>query len=360
MSMPSTEQGVMAAPWLSSAVCGRVASVDVVKLVAMVMVMGLHAVFNHLNPIYAVSLAAMPLFFIVPGWLQLPRRVSARYCAVKMLRIIRFYVLMYVGIYVVRCINSRQWPDMEYFSFLLTTPYEGTGGFWIVGMVFWYLRSMLLVYCVLPVLSRLYWERPRVFVALTVLLLMVQNAAFATNVWHMLGADVPCEIEFVQELRLWQWLGYFCLGGLLRRYPLRGVRFVHVALAAVAMYALLLGVDCMIDRPWLGEYLYGSVVCQAYVVLLFSWITGRERSLPAWGTRLPAVFLFVYVAHWFVIFALLGPIDALFAGAGDEMQASAAVEAVKDLLRYAGTVALTVTAGMVVMRLRWARRIFSM
>ena len=174
----------------------------------------------------------------------------------------------------------------------------------------WYLWAAALVYACLPLLIRLRARLWHLFVAL----LCVGGALTLASC--LMGE--PLQRYCTQTLRLWIWLKYFILGGLLagaspspllrlKRLSLRW----HTALLAVLTLALipcqyLLARDAL-HSPW-AEYFYDGVFETLWITVLFTWV--MKLPIPAKAApcvrRLSSLTLGVYITHGLLLKVITG------------------------------------------------------
>lgn len=234
----------------------------------------------------------MPLFFMVSGWLQLPKHCPPRYCIRKILMMLRFVAIVIALVYFFRALSSHQITIFTHYISTLFGSYLQIGKF----SVFWFFGAMSIIYLLLPLLSHLY-ERPKTFLWLTIALLATQNLAFIANLVANHSGHILFESTIFQPLRLWEWLGYFCLGGLLRRHPSPfKAEWWHLPIIVAALFILV-----NITGRWHGEFYYGSLVVQAYAIIIFLLIIRKQRRNNIVISSLSDVFLPVYAFHQFTI-----------------------------------------------------------
>lgn len=182
-------------------------SIDFVKVLAMLGVIGLHT-FGHYNLdsnisdfFYRTCVVSIPLFFMVSGYLMATKtEVTYKYPIKKILNIIKYVAIICVFYWVVYTIMSR-----EFDLLLLLTTFVSSfiqDGFW---WQFWYLGSMILIYIFLPIF--LYLKRnSSCFLVLSLLLFVACNTIFVFNITNQY------EIGICQTLRIWNWAFYFIIG----------------------------------------------------------------------------------------------------------------------------------------------------
>ncbi len=171
----------------------RIQSIDLIKIVAMIFVMGLHCAgafvshdYDNLwgNIVGRISVCAIPLFFMVSGYLLLGRtQPDFHYSLRKSISLIRFVAICIVGytlIYWMVCL-------------LRHVPIHGLdliknffGAFIQRGAfsIFWYFGAMIIIYWIYPMLNRVYLNRFQKYVGILLILVFVEFIVFALHISH--------------------------------------------------------------------------------------------------------------------------------------------------------------------------------
>jgi surface polysaccharide O-acyltransferase-like enzyme len=189
---------------------GRNQSIDLVKIIAMLGVMTLHTALifdSETNPIslllFSFSGISMPLFFMVSGYLMIGREVTYEYIIRKILKICRF-VFLITFIYELFGSLGDGFSLIHLLkSFVLS--FLQMGGV----VVFWYFGAMIILYLLLPLINRLY-KNMRLGFAITFAFFLIISTI------HSLNLTIDFEQHIPQTLRVWNWIFYFTLGGLIR------------------------------------------------------------------------------------------------------------------------------------------------
>lgn len=285
----------------------RNANLDAMRVLACMAVVGLHTISNRRSAVemcfYLACGFAVPVFFMASGYTLLAReRVGYGYVARKAGQLLGIalgwhvlFWLLELTADVLRGNFSLRW--------VAALPVEFLGAFvqWGWFSHLWYLGAAVLVYACLPLLIRLRARLWHLFVAL----LCVGGALTLASC--LLGEALQRHCP--QTLRLWIWLKYFILGGLLagaspspllrlKRLSLRW----HTALLAVLTLALipcqyLLARDAL-HSPW-AEYFYDGVFETLWIAVLFTWV--MKLPIPAKAAprvrSLSSLTLGVYITH---------------------------------------------------------------
>lgn len=270
----------------------RQLSVDFVKIIAMVGVMILHSqvsIFDG-NPIaLAMSDAAVfsiPLFFMTSGYLLLDRnKVSYKYSFHKILGIVRFVLLITSILWL--ALGMRHGENYLIYTFGCFLQKGGMG-------VFWYFGAMILIYLFLPLLHSLYKIHKKSFATLTIVLFVISNAVFLLNFFN-----IHVENATIQTFRLWNWVFYFNMGGLIKEYQVK-IKFPIVILLFVVSDVLLMYLTPLMPTIYC-EYFYPSLMVQLLSLALFSFaifIPDDKLKFVCGGSKL---LLPCYTFHTFII-----------------------------------------------------------
>lgn len=289
--------------------------VDMVKIMAMCMVVALHSIIFFWQPydspvayvLYNLSVAAVPLFFMASGYILIGRfGVGYGYSLRKVVAVLSFIVVI-VGVRWL-LLSVKHGIDFDMLAEDMGGTIAGDGAFY----VFWYMYALCLVYLVYPVINLLY-RRKKLYYGAFVALAVIECVVFVCNVTS------GFETHVLQVLRIWNWLFYFMLGGVLREYgshvgwkPLSCMAVVVVS--AVVMLSVMLWL-----YPKIGicrcEFFYScplvSIFCASLFMMMicsFSHVSGNRAV-----ALLAQLLLPVYSLHAFTIYFTAGYLQ-LFCG----------------------------------------------
>lgn len=168
----------------------------------------------------------------------------------------------------------------------------------------WFLWALGMIYVLLPPISRLSLNgKKALFVIMAAVGIALQIASC------IIGR--PLETYVPQAFRIWIWLEYFLLVGLV--YPLcmrglslsaAGTALAAASLAAVA-WQLFAGSVLMPEAtaPAHAEYFYDSVTCVAWCAALFMFVCSLKPGWKPW-VYLGSLTMGVYLLHKLLIRAL--------------------------------------------------------
>lgn len=188
-------------------------SIDLIKIIAMYGVLAIHsAQFQYIHYFYGCM--AIPLFFMVTGYLQLGReKVSITYCPSKITRILRFSLifltlvwLFYGFILHSEVISLKSLLLFWFNSFLCRGGYS----------VFWFLGALIIIYLFLPILNKWYINNFKLFIIFSSSCIFIMTLVFIEYLIHYKYGWFS-EQKLPQTLRFYNYFGYFCLGGLIKK-----------------------------------------------------------------------------------------------------------------------------------------------
>lgn len=277
--------------------CTRNQSIDLIKIISMVLVVLLHTattVTCHEIPslpqiLYSFGVIAIPLFFMVSGYLLIGRmHVGFRYSMQKIFRILRFVFVIDFLFGLVFC--TFNWWSVSSLIFNFCGSFFQMGYFWF----FWYLGAMIIIYLLYPAINWLFSIRSA-FLTVLAFILLIQNGAFISNILGVGESDIS------QTLRLWNWLAYFMLGGLMKVVNFhRPVLWRAIPLSVAATAVTMIWIYPYMHTT-LCEYFYCSpavvVLCCNCFLLLKSCRFRNSRFI----SECSAIFLPVYTIHPIVI-----------------------------------------------------------
>ncbi len=273
----------------------RNANLDLIKCIACISVVGLHAVGMANYTIYYLCDCGVPLFFMVNGYLLLSRdKVDYPYVFHKILHILKVVVLWNLLITIPVFLFRRKLVNPLRLSLesLLQKGY-----LWH----FWFFGALIIIYLLLPLLhsffgGKVLHHKIICFVLMCVCLIM--------NILSMIKG-YPLDMFIPQPLRLWTWLFYFLLGGL----------FFHIAPRIrhlpVSFHALLLILFTVINNiaekriglylinSRLAEYFYDDLTSILWYTILFAFLLRipLRSSIASAVSRFSGLTMGIFIVH---------------------------------------------------------------
>ena len=273
-------------------------SIDLVKVIAMFMVMALHIILCNLVPssIFmswnaGLSGIAIPLFFMVSGYLLCGKDGHFSYSVRKIKGILRF---VFITITLILLLNILFHRDVSI--------HDGVRSyyawFYQKGLLwqYWYFGAMIIIYATLPYLLKVIHSKWLPWVIL--LLMAISFMMFLLNIFF----DFE-RYHVRQTFRLWYWLMYFFVGAYMKLHGhvFRRIGWWHV----LAVVAFMMVYVYYVEIPY-DEYSFGSVICMIYAVTVFSACLNTRIRHGKVIRELSRLFLPVYAFHPFVISQMEG------------------------------------------------------
>lgn len=261
----------------------RIQNLDALKLLSLILVLCLHCSSNYYYHngvgsiwsmtrfVYCMGVVAIPMFFTVSGY-QLLGRADSGYGYVfrKIFKILRASFLLYLIALLFQWIlfgKGIYWKGIPY-QFGLNLMQRGDYG------LFWFVGGLSLVYLAYPVVNRIYSNKT-MFLWLSAALFALMSLVFFFSVVRPVG--IINEGEVYQTFRLWNWIGYFCIVGLIKRYKVFGLfgRLpVIIVLAGVCF--VLLSLIALKRGTMACEYGYASLPVVMFVISVFTYFMKRK------------------------------------------------------------------------------------
>lgn len=235
-------------------------SIDLIKVVATLMVIALHlqvcrawAGCARIEEIAILCGIAIPLFFMVSGYLMAGKQVQWSYSLRKFFNAVKVPFIICVLYDAILLVRHGVFP----FDFPLCLIQKGE--WWH----FWYFGTLAIIYLFLPFLIKLLHGKG---LNITICLLLVICVSF----W-MLDVFVDFEKQHIpQTFRLWYFILYFLIGARIRLYDGCIKASWYVAL----LFALLYVVSGLRIKAGGVEYNFGSPFCILYAVSFFLFFKG--------------------------------------------------------------------------------------
>lgn len=269
-------------------------SIDLVKIIAMFMVLALHMVLC--KDVYPQSIikswncgianVAIPLFFMVSGFLMSNKPLDVNYSLVKIKKIL-FFVFKTTTLFIV--LEWLFFSDGHLLQ-LMRSYYT-----WIMqrGIMwqYWYFAAMIILYALLPYIGRVFGTKYHL--PIIIILVVICSIIFFLNIFY------EFEQKYVrQSFRIWYWLLYFLMGAYISNHQnlFKKIGWRHV----LAIFVFMLIYVYIVEIPY-DEYSFGSIVCIVYAVIVFSACLSTTIKNERIIKELSSLFLPVYSIHPYVI-----------------------------------------------------------
>ena len=219
----------------------RDTNIDFMRILACLAVVGLHSFQESQTVgnliIYRLCGFAIPAFFVTSGYFLAIKQNTVK-ASIRRIKKVLIVIVLWNGLFwaahSMKSILNGGSIDLSELLKSILRSFIQRGVFWH----FWYLAALMLLYAILPVLSELIQDKlkPRIVRFWVVALIVgVDLQALSEFVFHQ-----SIQRHVIQTFRLWTWLQYFLLGGMLRIYKeswhgRKKESLIALILAAVSM-----------------------------------------------------------------------------------------------------------------------------
>lgn len=288
-------------------------NIDLIKILSMFFVMGLHSRIDIFcqYPLYNTAFyffhticgLAVPLFFMVSGYLLLGNdNATWGYSSKKIFRIIRFVLIITVSYWVLKSLVLH---TIDLKSLLIIS----FGSFFQCGEFsqFWYFGATIIIYLIYPLLNKIYlssfqYSKHTHAVAYKYFIICVYIFCILIFIKNLLSeSNEPFERAIPQNLRIWNWIMYFCLGGLAKQSKISKDGAYFMVLFCMLIYVIIKSISLQIMGRVSPEYYFASPVTAIYIYFVFSLFLSVRITYPKLINQLSQLFLPVYALHMLVI-----------------------------------------------------------
>lgn len=284
-------------------------NLDLIKLLACVAVVGLHTLNKEISVInqslYYMCGFAVPAFFMATGYVLLNRdRVSNNYSRnkiKKVLKVVLFWsLLIFIAYMSVKVIKNELGLQV-----LVVFPKTFLGGFIQRGYLwqFWYLGALIIIYAIYPFLMKYRKRMTLIWIIFALVGVIIQISSYVVG--------TPVQSYFIQTFRLWTWIQYFVLGGLIGSHDNKGnpkveKKFVLCIILTILIivYQNTMGTNFLHNS--FAEYFYDSILTIVWLVSIFDLLLNVKLSSKARRViqNIAPLTMGVYITHPLVIRAI--------------------------------------------------------
>ena len=279
--------------------------VDLLKIICAFLVIILHAVSygiweKDLSPstiIYYIGTFAIPLFFMISGYLQLRKdNIDYKYVFKKIKKIlivvvcwnfIEYLKQVYAG-------NSIM-PFVTSYNSLLQRGYF---------YHFWYLGSLIILYLLLPILNKLFKKQPKYFIIFTIIMTILCVSIDIFNIITCNINGILVKDRVIQTYRLWTWVTYYCLGGCITKLNNYKISKRTHLLIMIGLIIITLGYEYMfalkLYNNLYAENFYDSLLVLVTSFTIFTYfrrITINNKDISDFIILLSSLTMGIYIIH---------------------------------------------------------------
>lgn len=286
----------------------RDSGLDVIKVIACCFVVALHTINPDLGfinfAVFAVATIAIPCFFMINGYLMFQKEtVTYAYVGKKIIRIL-FVCFLWEALHAIAYFIYYHRFRNILASFCLDFFQKG------LFFHFWFMGTLMLLYLLLPVLRWLYERNAEAY---TAILIGIGISCFFISMIMNVTKNLFV-LEIPQSLRLWYWLFYYMLGGLInrrkekiqfleRRCPLL-IKKMTPILSVFLLVSWQLFIVIIVQKRYILETFYGSIPIMFAATIFFFSLSSMKFQRKKEITYLASLSMGIYIVHPFVLAVL--------------------------------------------------------
>lgn len=291
-------------------------SLDVIKIISCALVVLMHSLraFDksvEIHPfLYYFTRCSMPLFFMAAGAVQLQKAcIDFQYCYRKIKNIVLLMTAYYGCDFFLRIVTSCDFS----FAVLLSTAKQC---YWDFG-VFWFLYTMIIIYMILPWLHKWYKKHPYSLLCIFGIFIIALNLYNIVNI-QFNGARQFVETTVLQPLRLWTWIFYYLMGGVI----FKSYKLIRLSKKLQWTTAIITTLCAIYYMYWMffvttniinGEYAYTSLTMMLWSIsLMIAFLNTNFYKYKIVINRMAIMLIPVYALHYTVIHRIVLPMDIFF------------------------------------------------
>ena len=274
----------------------RNVNLDLVKVLASIGVVGLHAIGMVNYSIYYFCDFAVPLFMMVNGYLMFNKSgITPAYAFTKILSLLKIVVCW--NLLIILPVMVLRHKFVNPIRLCVNCLFQ-KGYLWH----FWYFGTLIIIYLALPLIHHLIKNRPLLHLILVVILVLI---SVTISIMSMVrGYSIQKYVP--QTLRIWTWLMFFLFGGLcttsyfdkLLNIPL----WLHSVLTAVFAFVNNIvekKVGLYLIHERIADLFYDDITSIIWYCLLFTLLLRVPLSalVKKAATRIEPLTLGIFIIH---------------------------------------------------------------
>jgi surface polysaccharide O-acyltransferase-like enzyme len=246
-----------------------------------------------------MGVIAMPLFFITNGYLLFGKTNKDKYYTYKKRDNILILVFLWNMLYTVAYIILKHEP-LNPFSNTINNLFFQSGSF---GQ-FWFFGSLIIIYIMFPSIDRLYFENKKHFLILAMILVFIQIIMDGLNIFTSLNFSVILQSKIPQTFRLESHLSYFILGGIIKQYEKRLVKYIKMPYIIILYIIVVIYQWFMVNNIYPNlhcEFFYDNIFVICLSSSLFIFINNKKYKDGKNIAMMANLIMLIFILHPFII-----------------------------------------------------------
>lgn len=249
---------------------------------------------------FYLGTTAIPLFFMVNGYLQLRKVVDYKYIFKKILKILFVVFIWNLFYWMIQLIIKGRTENIIY-EIIINFLQKGHFG------QFWFLGSLIIMYLILPLISKIFNNKSKRYcIILTATLTTTCILIDLFNIRNNFFNHTTIQQTIIQTFRLWTWFTYFCLGGLINKLNLleklkKRWHFIIMILTSIIflIYQYCVGLQ-FYGNLYVSNF-YDSGLCIFTTIIVFTYLKKINFKNNGLIQTLGQTIMGIYIIHPFII-----------------------------------------------------------
>lgn len=288
--------------FLASKQASRNYNLDLIKILACISVVGLHTLNKEISVVnqslYYICGFAVPAFFMSTGYVLLNRDEVSKNYSWKKIKNILMVVLFWSLLIFIAYISVKVIKNELGLQVLTVFPKTFFGGFIQRGYLwqFWYLGALIIIYAIYPFLMRYRKQMTLIWIFFAFVGAIIQISSYVIG--------TPVQSYFIQTFRLWTWIQYFVLGGLIGSHDNKGnTKVEKKAILCILLTILIVVYQNTMGKNFLhnsyAEFFYDSILTIIWLVSIFDLLLNVKLSSKARKViqNIAPLTMGVYITH---------------------------------------------------------------
>lgn len=281
---------------------------DCIKIIACFLVVMLHTTNfgikenakNIVLIVYYIGVLAIPLFFMVNGYLQLRKKdITYWYCIKKILKIL-VIVLICNFIRAIICFILKG-EHKNIFIESIANIFLQYGYF----NHFWFFGALIIIYCFLPLINQLFNISKILNIIITIYLVIICILIDLVNIRNNLLGNGIIKFMVPQPFRLWTWFTYFCIGGCLSKLEIKKINTIKLSILTAVITICTIFFEYFLSYKLYGclfpENFYDNILIICNSILVFILIKQFDLKKSRIIERIAPLTMGIYIIHTTII-----------------------------------------------------------
>ncbi|HJJ14577.1 MAG TPA: acyltransferase family protein [Clostridiaceae bacterium] len=275
--------------------------IDICKIMSAILVIFLHTInigietneINIASLAYFIGVFAVPLFFMINGYLQLDKIKGYKYAFKKIFNILFVCFMWNIPVFIAEVFIKKEQANIFY-NMLKNFLQDG------FFFHFWFLGALIIIYLFLPLFQKLFNTKKAYKYITIILMAMLVCIDFFNILSNQFGYGI-IRNNLCHTFRIWTWLFYFFIGGFIKKVdPVRNIDTPQLTSITIIMciitvlyeyfFGYLLYSDMHVDN------FYDSLIIIITTFLIFNLIR-RFNIKNNFMSKLCSLTMGIYIVH---------------------------------------------------------------